>query len=321
MVIANRHHIGSLDNLVQVLQGKVGGTLAAYGVSLAQSAAISDIASQAGYSNARAMVALANGVGKVENPTKSSAKQLATLGLNANKIAKDARTPGGIITVLRDLEVQSRKTGIPMDSLIKSVFGQGAGLATVLDKNLPKLVTLTDAMNKASGKDLNTVFGISQGQLDNQMKILKTNVKNALTGLGLILLPATKDIANWATGAVKYLKDHPLVAKIATDATISLFALAIGAKVLKVLKPIFTLLGSSFSGAAGLLGMGTAELAAIAAPVAALVAIGLWSQYMIRNDAILPSKETPLMKKELKSGAFKAYPAAGGKVLVVVNMP
>jgi len=242
MVIANRHHIGSLDNLVQVLQGKVGGTLAAYGVSLAQSAAISDVASQAGYSNARAMVALANGIGKVENPTKATTKQLASMGINANKLAQDARTSGGIITVLKDLETQSRKTGIPMDSLIRSVFGQGAGLATVLDKNLPKLVKLTDAMSKASGKDLNTVFGISQGQLDNQLKILKTNFQNAMTGLGLLLLPTVKQVAGWAAGAVKYFQEHPLVAKIASDATITLFALAIGKKIFDVVSPIFKLI-------------------------------------------------------------------------------
>ena len=246
MVIANKHHIGSLDNLVAVLQGKVGGTLAAYGVNLAQSAAIADVASEAGYSNARAMVALANGIGKVENPTKSSSKQLASMGINANKLASEARSPGGIISVLKDLEVQSRKTGIPMDSLIKSVFGQGAGLASVLDKNLPKLTTLVNTLSSASGKNLNTVFGISQSQLDNQIKILKTNLQNALTGLGLLLLPTVEQVAHFATGAVKYFRDHPLVSKFATDATIGLFAIAIGKKVYDVLKPVLTLLGSDF---------------------------------------------------------------------------
>ena len=243
MVKANKLHIGSLDTLVGILQGRVGGALAAYGVKLAQAAAIADVASKAGYTNTRSMMTLATSLAKIENPTKSSTKALASFGVSASKLASDARTPGGIITVLKDLEAQSKRTGVPIQNLITAVFGaSGSGLVSVLQKNLPTLEKYTKTLQGASGKNLNTVFGISQGQLDNQIKILKTNFTNAMTGLGLLLLPTVKDLANWATDAVKYFRDHPLVAKIASDATIAVFALAIGAKVLKVLSPIFKML-------------------------------------------------------------------------------
>ena len=243
MVKANKLHIGSLDTLVGILQGRVGGALAAYGVKLAQAAAIADVASKAGYTNTRSMMTLATSLAKIENPTKSSTKALASFGVSASKLASDARTPGGIITVLKDLEAQSKRTGVPIQNLITAVFGaSGSGLVSVLQKNLPTLEKYTTTLQSASGQNLNTVFGMTQGQLNQQLKVLKTNFQNAMTGLGLLLLPTVKDLANWATDAVKYFKDHPLVAKIASDATIAVFALAIGAKVLKVLSPIFKML-------------------------------------------------------------------------------
>ena len=163
LVKANQNHIGSLDNLVGLLKGKVGGALAAYGINLGEAAAVSDVASKAGYTNARSMMTLATGLGKVENPTTAQSKALASLGINAVKLAKTARTPGtGLIDTLKALEVQSRKTGIPLEKLISVTFGSGAvGLVSALAKQTSQLSALNTSLQSSSAKGLDTAFGIT----------------------------------------------------------------------------------------------------------------------------------------------------------------
>jgi len=232
LVKANQNHIGSLDNLVSLLKGRVGGALAAYGINLGEAAAVTDVASKAGYTNARSMTTLATGLGKVENPTKASTKALAALGINAEDLAKTARTPGtGLIDVLKALEDQSKKTGVPLEKLVTATFGAGSvGLVSALAKQLPALQALNTSLQGASQQSLNTAFGITQSQLAFKISQIKTQLTNALTGVGLLLLPTISDVANWVTNTTAYLQKHPLVSSIASDAVLAAFGLALSTK-------------------------------------------------------------------------------------------
>jgi len=233
LVKANQNHIGSLDDLVGLLKGRVGGALAAYGINLGEAAAVSDIASKAGYNNARSMTTLATGLGTVENPTKASAKAMAALGLNSEELATTARHPGtGLIDVLKSLEVQSQKTGVPLEKLITATFGKGSvGLVSALAKQLPALQALNTSLQGASQQSLNTAFGITQSQLTFKISQIKTQLTNALTGIGLLMLPTISDVANWVTNTTAYLQKHPLVSSIASDAVLAAFGLALSTKV------------------------------------------------------------------------------------------
>jgi len=233
LVKANQNHIGSLDNLVGLLKGRVGGALAAYGINLGEAAAVSDVASKAGYTNSRSMTTLATGLGKVENPTKASTKAMAALGINAEDLARKARTPGtGLIDVLKALEDQSKKTGVPLEKLVTATFGYGSvGLVSALAKQLPALQALNTSLQGASQQSLNTAFGITQSQLAFKIAQIKTQLTNALTGVGLLLLPTISDVANWVTNTTAYLQKHPLVSSIASDAALTAFGLALSTKV------------------------------------------------------------------------------------------
>jgi len=296
LVKANQNHVGSLDNLVGLLKGKVGGALAAYGINLGEAAAVSDVASKAGYTNARSMATLATGLGKVENPTKASAKAMAALGLNSEQLATTARHPGtGLIDVLKALEVQSQKTGVPLQKLITATFGAGSvGLVSALAKQLPALQALNTSLQGASQKSLNTAFGLTQSQLSFKISQIKTQLTNALTGIGLLMLPAITDVANWITNITAYFQKHPLVQKIATDATIALFAAAVGKKLLGILGLITV--GEGVAGAAGAAGATSAASAALAflpeiaaAAVAAVIAYGIWKM-IFGGGSITPIK-------------------------------
>lgn len=240
MVNANKMHVGSLESLTGVLTGKVGGALAATGMNLAEIASISGVASAAGYGTAKSYVALATGLQKIENPTASSAKQLKSLGLNADVLAQTARKPGtGLVDVLKMLEVQSRRTGTPMNTLIKDTFGTASvGMVQTLANNINKVSDANKNLQQSSGADLAIKFGITSQQLNFKLKQLETQSKNALTGFGLMLLPDVTAVANFAQGAVKYFEKHPLVQKIASDAALTLFGASLAFKVAQAIGKI-----------------------------------------------------------------------------------
>jgi len=250
LVQANKSHVGSLEQLTGVLSGKVGGALAAAGLNLAEMASVSSVASQAGFGTAKAYTSLATGLEKVENPTSASAKQMKALGLNAEQLAATARKPGtGLVDVLKMLETQSRKTGIPMNTLIKDTFGPASiGLVSTLATNLNQVAQANKTLQASSGADLGIKFGITSKQLNFQLKQLETQSKNALTGFGLLLLPDVAAVANWVSSAVKYTDKHPIVRTIATDTAIGIFASAVVFKIASGLGKLFGGLGKIAGG-------------------------------------------------------------------------
>ena len=233
LVKANQNHIGSLDNLVGLLKGRVGGALAAYGINLGEAAAVSDVASKAGFTNARSMMTLATGLGKVENPTTAQTKALKALGINADALARTARHPGtGLIDTLKALEVQSKKTGVPLEKLISVTFGSGAvGLVSALAKQLPALTSLNTSLQSSSAKGLDAAFGITSEQLNHKIEQIKTQLQNALTGIGITLLPTVATLAGVVTTVTAYFQKHPVAMSIFSDTSLAIFAGAIATKI------------------------------------------------------------------------------------------
>ena len=251
IVEANKHHVGSIDTLVTTLSGRLGAALAASGLKLGQIAAISDVASKAGYTQSRTMVTLATGMTKLENPTSASTKALLKLHINAQTLASEARKPGGLITVLEDLRQQSQRTGISFNTLVTGTFGASAvGLVDILNNHLGELTKTTAILNSSSASKLDVSFGLAAGQTAFKLKKLKTEFTNALTGVGLLLLPTVTDLANWSANAVKFMKAHPLLEKIASDAAIGTFATAVAFKIGKGLVGVFNGIKSVFTGTA-----------------------------------------------------------------------
>jgi len=240
LVIANQKHVGSLDQITAALTGRVGGALAAAHVSLAELAAVSDVASKAGYNQSRVFVQLATGLNKLESPTSATTKSMAKLGLNAQTLASIARHPGtGLIDVLGYLEQYSKRTGTAMNTLIQGTFGASSiGLVTDLTNHLNELKGTVKTLGGASGAGLASAFGITQKQLNFQLEQLKTQAENALKGIGLLLLPTVGDIAKFAESAVSYFGKHPLVKSIVSDTALTLFAASFAFKLTSALGKI-----------------------------------------------------------------------------------
>jgi TP901 family phage tail tape measure protein len=278
LVKANQNHIGSLDNLVGLLKGRVGGALAAYGINLGEAASVADIAAKAGYNNARSMTTLATGLGKVENPTKTQTKALAALGINADELARKARTPGtGLIDTLKALEVQSQKTGVPLEKLVTATFGAGAvGLVSALAKQLPALTALNTSLQSSSSQGLATAFGITSSQLNFKIAQIKTQLTNALTGIGITFLPTVAALANVVTTVTAYLQKHPVAMTFLTDSVSAAIGLALSTKI----AGFGLMVARSFGVAAA-----TADLAN---PIGMAIAVAMYSTWSVLNSKELP---------------------------------
>jgi TP901 family phage tail tape measure protein len=264
MVEANKRHLGSLDSLTSALTGKVGGALAAAGVSLAEIASVSDVASAAGYNNARSYTQLATGLNKIESPTTASAKAMEKLGINAQTLASVARHPGtGLVDTLQYLETVSKKTGVSMNTLISGTFGPGSvGLVSDLSNHIGALAGNVKALGAASGTGLNTAFGVASKQLDTQMKIIETKFVNSATTFGLTLIPYVQTAVNGITGAMNYLTTHPGAVSQIGNVLGAVFAGSLAVKAVNIGNKVAAAFGAEAEVLAGPIGLaiGTAAL-------------------------------------------------------------
>ena len=301
LVKANQNHIGSLDSLVGLLKGRVGGALAAYGINLGEAAAVADIAAKAGYNNARSLTTLAVGLGKIENPTTAQTKALKALGINADDLARTARHPGtGLIDTLKALEVQSKKTGVPLEKLISVTFGSGAvGLVSALAKQLPALTSLNTSLQSSSAKGLDTAFGITSEQLNFKIQQIKTQLTNALTGIGITLLPTVATLAGVVTTVTAYLQKHPIAMTFLSDSLVAAIGLALSTKLAG-----FGLMVARSFGA-------SAALAEFANPIGMAIAVAMYSTWSLLNSKQLPKTSLAYwINKALGLNATTDLPAA-----------
>ena len=185
-------------------------------------------------------------------PVESTfAKNLDKVGLSAANLAHEAAKPGGLINVLSYLERQSKATGTSASEYLNAVFGrQSAPAANILISHLSQLKDISTTLGTASGKGLNSSFDTLKQQLPFKLKQIETQLQNSFTAIGLDLLPAITDIANWATDVGVYFDKHPLIKTIASDSALSLFGAAVAFKIAKGLGSAVSGIKSIFTGSA-----------------------------------------------------------------------
>ena len=276
MVKANKAHVGSLSDLVGILGGKVGAALDLYHVKLSTALAIGDVFSRSNFTNSRAITSMVNALGKMqmplENTTTAIAHHSATLttaayttttttlaqsafalavekvGLNAQQLSTAASKPGGLINVLKIIGDQSKATGTNVNTYLNAVFGtMAAGPANLLLQHLGELGTLQTSFGSASSKGLAQSWDTVTTQMSFQLKQIETQLANAFTRIGLVLLPKVEDVVKWGEDLITWFKDHPLVSKIASDAAIGLFAASVAYKIGSGLVSVVKTIGGWFS--------------------------------------------------------------------------
>ena len=245
LVNANKAHLGSMDTLVTALQGKVGAAFALHNVGLKESLVVTDELSKAGYSNSRAMVSFASSLGKVTAPTTAQANAMKALHVDSEKVAKMLTKPDGVIQAVQYLGLVSKQTGESSGSLATAVFGSGgAGAGAALIANASNLAKSYSTL-AGSGKDLNSSFQAFLKTPAGQMQMLQTNLKNALTGLGIKILPAVTDIVSWVNRFVTEIGKNKWLRDILSGAALGVAGLAVASKITKAFDAFKGLFGAS----------------------------------------------------------------------------
>lgn len=249
MVAANKLHLGSMDSLVAILKGRVGATLAEYGVNLHEAAAIADVASRAGLTHARSLTSMGTALAKLENPTSATNKSLAKIGLTASSITSTLKQPNGLIDVISQLTEKAREGGTPISTYMNAVFGaQGGATATALSKNLGALTSINSQLSAAGGNSLKKSFQTATEQMGFQLHHIETQIGNDFTRIGLALLPKVETAIHWGEELIQWFQQHPLVSKIASEAAIGVFATSVVYKLGMGLAGVFGKITSLFGG-------------------------------------------------------------------------
>ena len=245
MVNANKRHLGSLESLTAGLTGKVGASLALHNVGLKDSIAITDELSNAQFTNSRAINTFAASIGKLEAPNKGMLDTMKKLGVSSDMVRRTMAGPDGLVNTLSYLASVASKTGQGTGSLSSALFGGGAGAANVLIANASKVQDIVKGLG-GSGKDLNSQFGGFLKLPDAQIKQFKTTLSNALTSVGLVILPVAEKVLGWVNGFATKLKDNAAL-RTALEITVGAgFAASLAIKI----KGVFDTVKSLFTGTA-----------------------------------------------------------------------
>jgi len=169
------------------------------------------------------------------------------------------------------LETQSRKTGIPMNTLIKDTFGPASiGLVSTLAKNLNQVADANKNLQGSTGGALGANFKDVTSQLNFQMKQIEIRLQNSATKFGLTLLPYVKDAANIITGSMDYLSKHPSTLKGMGQVFAAALAGALSLKVASIGVAIAEAFGVAVAG-------GTAAVIGAAVATGVLGALTAWN--------------------------------------------
>jgi TP901 family phage tail tape measure protein len=233
LVAGSKTYVGGLQAEEAMLSGRVGVALSNYGLKLKDIISIGS--TFAGVSlPTRSIVSFTAGLNNLLKPTTDAKGKLTTydkslqrLGLSQTKLAADFRN-GNLIGMFQQINDAAKKGGGPLSNYVNTVFGtSGGGAASVIIKNLQKYIDTQKNLTGKGAGSLAESFGLATNELPFKLKQLKTEAKNALTGIGLFFLPTITDLAHWAENAIKFFQKHPLIKTIADDAAISVFVGAI----------------------------------------------------------------------------------------------
>ena len=262
LIAGSKEYVGGLSAEANVLQGRVGAALAGVGLKMSAIIPIGAEFAKAGLQS-RAVTSFATGLSKLNLPlntihttTKGTYSTLSTyaialnqVGLSQQKLAADLRV-GNIPGLLMQIKDAAAASGTPLQTLLHVVFGTGAATSQILINNLSKISAQTKTINQAGAGTLQTSFKGALTQLGPQLHLLEARFNVMFIKIGKHLLPALADVEKWAIDVTNYFDKHPLVSKIASDAVIGLFAVAVAYKLGKAIGAVFNTVKSLFTGSA-----------------------------------------------------------------------
>ena len=273
------------DNLNSALGGRALSAFAAFHVDLRSATTLLAGFADQNLNGTRATMALKTGIAALEAPTASSTGKLTahalilkSVGLNMDTLAGEIRRPGGVLTVLTQLQnafnattntaIKSKGIG----AFITSILGSSAGPAfTNLINELPKLESLYSKMNTSTGS-VNGSFAQFLHSPAGAVAQFKTALENAAIRIGDVILPKLTVGVIDATRLITAISGNPVASSALVDGAL---ALGGGAIATKLVSAILKTAGGLGLGGGALAAEGEVGVAAISAATGGIAAAGI----------------------------------------------
>ena len=277
------------DGLTTAMSGRALSAFAAYHIDIKTATALLAGFANQGMNGARAQMALSTGFAGLSKPMYTSTGQLSATakvlqgyGVNAATIASEARQPGGMLTVLGQLNQAWQTNATATErasgevSFFNQVFGASAGRAFYnMISQLPQLQKLMGQMNASKGAT-KSAFEVWLSSPAGVLQNFKTAMENALIPLGQFLLPKATQLAKWTTTVFTALaQNKDGLGTLTTVVGGALVAGLAGAKIASLGTSIASMFGS--------------EMVIEAGPIALALATGFLAYLVIKNALKAPT--------------------------------
>jgi TP901 family phage tail tape measure protein len=174
-------------------------------------------------------------------PSSTASKAMQAFGLSSQQLVSMMQDPQKGVAYAFEVVTEHIAKKFPVGSAaylaaLKEITGGTMGMKVALDLTGGSFKTTQQNVKNISDAYKNgkkDVQGFDKAQKDAKFQLdqLKASGASILTNVGLALLPAVTDVAKWAQGLIGYFKAHPLISKIASDAAIAAFGVALAVKI------------------------------------------------------------------------------------------
>jgi TP901 family phage tail tape measure protein len=247
--------------------GRVLPIAAAFGIPFAQTAAAIATMTVSGQQARFGVQQIRNAFMNLAAPGNMASKTMKAIGISGNELHRVLMNPKTGVADAIKLITEALGKSFPKGSAEyigaqRKIYGGITGLSVALalggdhmDKYLETVKLIGHAYDSTNPRVKN--FEEISKTLNFQFKQLAAAGGVFAVQIGDWLLPKVSSIAQWGLGVITWFKSHPLVSKIASDATIGLF---VGAVIFKLGKGINTIfnnvksLGSTIGSKTGLIG-------------------------------------------------------------------
>jgi TP901 family phage tail tape measure protein len=185
-------------------------------------------------------------------PGAEATQILTTIGLSAQAV-KDSMGKNGLAATISMIEDHLGKkipksSALYTDAMQQMMGGQTGYSAALLlsGSHMKTFEQNTNKIGETMDKSTKKVQGMADVQktLKFQLDKLKGAGSSALIGLGEFFLPKLTKVAEWVSSVIDYMKKHPLIKTIASDAAIATFAVALAAKIKKAFDAVKGIFGA-----------------------------------------------------------------------------
>ena len=315
LVKGSQDFVGGLTAEESMISGKIGVSLAKYGIGLKQIIPLGAEFAKIGLPT-KSIVAFTKSLSSIEKPTKdakgnltSYAKGLEQVGVSQQKLESYLRTGNlaGMLTYIKTAAGGNvQKEGV----LTTAIFGSsGSASALAVLKDYNAYLKESKNLTGAGAGTLNSGFSEALKQIGPQLNVVKANFNNLMINAGKLLLPAASTVIGWISSFAKAINSNPILKDLIGAAAGVTFGTAVAIK----LKGVFdSVMGLFNKGAA--LAATTANTAALEANTIALggKAAGVGTLASSASAAKNVAKVIPAVAVATAATALLQYAASHG---------